>query len=76
MALSLLLISMTKLGASVFDREAIGVKRYQATFVVVVRCFNRLVARGLAEREYNRGIRQGVRLTDVGVKVAREIKSN
>jgi len=56
----------------VFDREAIGVKRYQATFVVVVRCFNRLVARGLAEREYNRGIR----LTDAGVKIVKGIKFN
>jgi len=69
MALSLLLISMTKLGASVFDREAIGVKRYQAASVSVARCFNRLVARGLAEREYN----QGIKLTDAGVKVVKVI---
>ena len=59
-------------GALVFDREAIGVKRYQAASVSVARCFNRLCSRGLAEREYNRGIK----LMDAGIKVAKEIKSN
>jgi len=54
-------------GVLVFDREAIGVKRYQAASVSVARCFNRLVARGLAEREYN----QGIKLTDAGVKEVR-----
>lgn len=56
-------------GALVFDREDIGVKKYNSASVSVARCFNRLVARGLAEREYN----QGIKLTDAGVKVVKVI---
>ena len=56
-------------GALVFDREDIGIKKYNSASVSVARCFNRLVARGLAEREYN----QGIKLTRAGLKVAREM---
>ena len=56
-------------GVLVFDREDIGVKKYNSASVSVARCFNRLVARGLAEREYN----QGIKLTDAGVKVVKVI---
>ena len=52
-----------------FDREAIGIKRYNAASVVVAKSFNRVVARGLAERKYN----YGIRLTDAGVEIAMEL---
>lgn len=52
-----------------FDREAVGIKRYNAASVVVAESFNRVVVRGLAERKYN----YDIRLTDAGVEIAREL---
>ena len=49
--------------ALLFDRKAIGIKKYQAASVSVAKSFNRLVARGLADREYN----YGIKLTRAGV---------
>lgn len=62
-------IGKAELGALVFDREAIGVKRYQAASVSVAKSFNRLVARGLADREYA----YGIKLTAAGVKFVKEM---
>jgi len=52
----------------VFSRKAIGKKRYQSASVSVAKAFNRLAARGLAHREYNKGIT----LTKEGVRVAKK----
>jgi hypothetical protein len=43
-------------GALVFSRKVIGEKRYQSASVSVAKAFNRLAARGLAHRKYNKGI--------------------
>jgi hypothetical protein len=42
--------------AMVFSRKAICEKRYQSASVAVAKAFNRLAARGLARRKYNKGI--------------------
>lgn len=56
-------------GCLVFNRRAIGLKRYKAASVSVCKAFNRLTDRGLTEREdYN-----GVALTDEGQRVARAL---
>ena len=60
-------IKGAELGALVFNRKAIGARRYQAASVSVAKSFDRLASRGLVEREPG----CGVRLTDVGVDVAR-----
>ena len=60
-------IEAAKPGALVFNRKLIGPKRYQAASVAVARSFNRLAARGLVQRQYNRGIT----LTGQGVQVAK-----
>jgi hypothetical protein len=52
----------------VFSRKVIGEKRYQSASVSVAKAFNRLAARGLVRREYNKGIT----LTKEGVKVAKK----
>ena len=52
-------------GALVFSRKAIGEKRYQSASVSVAKAFNRLAARGLVRREYNKGIT----LTKEGIEV-------
>jgi len=56
-------IGKAKPGALLFDRKAIGIKKYQAASVSVAKSFNRLVARGLADRKYN----YGIKLTRAGV---------
>jgi hypothetical protein len=55
-------------GAMIFNRKAIGEKRYQSASVSVAKAFNRLAARGLLRREYNTGIT----LTKEGVRVAKK----
>jgi hypothetical protein len=53
----------------IFYRCEIGMNRYNAASVAVVKAFNRLVQRGLAVRKYNHGII----LTEEGVKVTRKL---
>lgn len=55
-------------GQLVFDRRAIGLRRYQSVSVATCKSFNRLHERGLAERVY--GVEQGIRLTEEGREVA------
>ncbi len=62
-------IDEAKPGALVFNREAIGIKKYQAASTSVSVCFNRLVCRGLASREWN----YGIKLTDAGLRLAGEL---
>ena len=52
----------------VFSRKVIGEKRYQSASVSVAKAFNRLAARGLVRREYNKGIT----LTKEGIEVAKK----
>jgi hypothetical protein len=52
-----------------FDVGQIGKARYNSASVAVVKAFNRLAARGLAERVYNHGIF----LTGVGKRLAKSI---
>lgn len=60
-------IKEERTGALVFSRLDIGEKRYQAASVSVAKAFNRLAARGLAHRKYNKGIT----LTKEGLAVMR-----
>ena len=55
--------------AGVFCPSEIGIDRYRAATVTVVKSFNRLANRGLAERVYNHGIY----LTKSGIRAAKEI---
>ena len=55
----------------IFFRKEIGINRYYSASVAVVKAFNRLVKRGLAQRKHNFGIL----LTEAGVKAARAIAS-
>ena len=48
----------------IFERAEIGINRYRAASVSVVKAFNRLVKRGLATR----GCNHGIVLTDEGTK--------
>ena len=54
----------------IFNRVEIGIKKYKAASVSVVKSFDRLVKRGLAQRQYNHGIY----LTGEGMKVAKALK--
>ena len=54
----------------IFNRQEIGINRYKAASVSVVKAFSRLVERGLATRKYNFGII----LTVEGVKTALDVK--
>ncbi len=54
----------------IFNRVEIGIKKYKAASVSVVKSFYRLVERGLAKRKYNHGIF----LTEEGMKVAKALK--
>ena len=54
-------------GTQIFNRRAIGFKRYMAASVAVVKAFDRLVERRAAVREYTFGII----LTRRGAEVAR-----
>ena len=54
----------------IFNRVEIGIKKYKAASVSVVKSFDRLVERGLAQRQYNHGIY----LTGEGMKVAKALK--
>ncbi len=53
-----------------FNRGEIGIKKYKTASVSVVKSFDRLVERGLAQRQYNHGIY----LTGEGMKVAKALK--
>jgi hypothetical protein len=53
-------------GRQVFNRQKIGIQRYMAASVAVVKMFNRLAQRWLAIRKHNFGIM----LTDEGAKIA------
>ena len=59
-------------GTQIFDRRAIGIKRYRSASVSVVKAFSRLVDRGLAYRELN----YGIVLTEEGTRVAKELLLN
>ncbi len=50
----------------IFFRKEIGINRYCSASVAVVKAFNRLVKRGLAQRDSN----YGILLTEAGVKTA------
>ena len=54
----------------IFNRVEIGINKYKATSVSVVKSFDRLVKRGLAQRQYNHGIY----LTGEGMKIAKALK--
>ncbi len=54
----------------IFNRKEIGINRYMAASVSVVKAFNRLVERRLAKRKYNHGII----LTEAGAKVGEASK--
>ena len=54
----------------IFNRVEIGIKKYKAASVSVVKSFYRLVERDLAQRKYNHGIL----LTEEGMKVAKALK--
>jgi len=56
--------------AQKFSRVEIGINKYKAASISVVKSFYRLVERGLAEREQNHGIL----LTEKGMKVAKALK--
>lgn len=55
----------------IFFRKEIGMSRYYSASVAVVKAFNRLVKRGLAQRKHNFGIL----LTEVGFKAAKAVAS-
>ena len=54
----------------IFSRVEIGIKKYKAASVSVVKSFYRLVERGLAQRKYSHGII----LTEEGMKIAKKLK--
>ena len=54
----------------IFNRVEIGIKKYKAASVSVVKSFYRLVERGLAQRKQNHGII----LTKEGMKIAKALK--
>ena len=54
----------------VFNPGEIGIKRYRAATAAVVKSFNRLAGRGLADRVYNHGIY----LTKSGIRAAKSIR--
>ncbi len=54
----------------IFSRVEIGINKYKAASVSVVKSFYRLVERGLAQRKQNHGII----LTEEGMKVAKALK--
>ena len=60
-------IQDAKPGVLIFERKEIGLKKYQAASVAIVKSFNRLIRRGLVHREYS-----SVRLTPHGVKLVEE----
>ncbi|MBA3018743.1 MAG: hypothetical protein KJ550_12525 [Proteobacteria bacterium] len=53
-------------GALIFNRKAIGKKRYQSASVSAARAFNRLVKRGLASRTLS-----GIVLTAKGTEISK-----
>jgi len=61
----------------IFDREEIGVKRYQVGYATLSKCFKRLIDRKLAKKARGRGFScgqgRGIKLTGRGVKVAEDI---
>jgi len=54
----------------IFKRVEISIKKYKAASVSVVKSFDRLVERSLAQRKYNHGIS----LTEEGMKIAMALK--
>ena len=67
-------IKSKEVGAMIFSRKAIGEKRYQSASVAVAKAFNRLVARGLARREYNKGIALTKKGKDMAVMILEPTK--
>ena len=63
-------IQEAKPGAPIFERKEIGLKRYQAASVAIVKSFNRLIRRALASKQY-----YGINLTPNGTKLAETIIS-
>lgn len=57
------------LGQKVFSRKLIGLRRYKAAMVAVVKSFNRLCDRGLAERRWA----YGIKLTEEGERIAQKL---
>lgn len=53
-----------------FDRQAIGVRRYNAACAALSRALARLALRGLCVVAGNRAATEGVTLTDEGLRVA------
>ena len=53
----------------VFRPAEIGTKRYRAATTAVVKSFNRLAERGLADRVYN----YGIHLTKSGIRAAKDL---
>lgn len=62
-------IQGAKPGALIFERKAIGLKKYQSASVTIVKSFNRLIRRALASKQY-----YGINLTPTGTKLAEKIK--
>lgn len=70
-------LSRLKAPGLVFNRKAVGVKRYQSAYAVVSRVFERLVTRQLATKRHGQGFYggygQGIKLTGAGAGVAEGI---
>ncbi len=54
----------------IFNRVEIGINKYKAASVSIVKSFDRLAERGLAQRKQNHGII----LTEEGMKIAKALK--
>lgn len=61
-----------KNGVQVFNRQAIGLKRYQCASVAACKSLNRLCERGLGRRLY--GHEQGIELSQDGLRVAKSLR--
>lgn len=64
-------VSHFRRGAVVFLRRSVGINRHQAASVAVTKSFNRLAARGLAERIYG----YGIKLTEEGIRIAKKLEN-
>ena len=62
-------IQDAKHGALIFERKAIGLKKYQAAGVSVAKSFNRLIRRALASKQY-----YGINLTPNGITLVEKIE--
>jgi len=64
-------IQGAKPGALIFERKEIGLRKYQAASVSVVKSFNRLTTRALVHRECG-----GVRISPHGIKLVEMLLNN